>query len=294
LVFLVFLAMAATLPERSTGGRFPRARRVAWWLIAHPAWWAWPTAVLLTGVASGRAGSAQLAVRQYYLPALVLVLVGCEPSLRGSLRRGLPARPTVLPRPVLVGLTIAILAAAVILRLWRLAEWPPAGIGFEEYELGARANLPGGPLDLLATTYGAPHEHALTAYAVSLSFAWLGTGFLQLRLPFVIGGLLAPFLFYAVCRRLVAWEPALFALSLFAVSWWQIAASRPADEIFFPLWAELAVLWLLLRFEDTAESWAAFGLALFSGLLIYEYSAYHLVMPLVIALAAPCAPRPQA
>lgn len=278
--------MAMTLPERSSDAPPSRPRCAAWWLIAHPAWWAWPAAALLTGGAPTDSDLAALAVRHYYLPALLLVLVGCVPSLRGIATRTVRPRPTLLPRAVLVSLTVAILTGAVIFRLWRLAEWPPQGIGFEEYELGARAMLAGGPLDKLVTIYATPHEHALTAYAVSLSFGFFGTGFFELRLPFVVGGLLTPFLFYAVCRRLVAWEPALFALSLFAVSWWQIAASRPADEIFFPLWAELAVLALLLRFEDTAESWAAFALALFSGLLIYEYSAYHLVMPLVIGYCA--------
>lgn len=263
-----------------------RARRAVAAAVAHPAWWAWPAAAVLTCVAPPNSASAELAVRWYRLPALLLVLLGCLPSLRGCAARAVRPRPTLLPRAVLVFLTVAILAGAVILRLWRLADWPPEGIGFEEFELAARAKLDGGPLDNLVAIYANPIEHTLTVYAVSLSFALFGTGFFQMRLPFVVGGILSPFLFYAVSRRLVAWEPALFALSLFSVSWWQIAASRPADEIFFPLWVVLAVLSLLLRFEDTAESWAAFGLGLCSGLLIYEYSGYHLVMPLVIGYLA--------
>lgn len=254
--------------------------------LADPSWWAWPAAAALAWVATVDPNSPERAVRWYYLPALLLVLVGCLPSLRGVTARAVRPRPTLLPRRVLIALTVAILVASVVLRLWRVSEWPPPGIGFEEYELAARANLAGGPLDNFVTIYATPIEHALTAYAVSVSFAFFGTGFFEMRLPFIIGGILSPFLFYAVCRRLVAWEPALFALSLFAVSWWQIAAGRPADEIFFPLWVELGVLLLLLRFEETAERWAAFGLALASGLLIYEYSAYHLVMPLVIGYLA--------
>jgi hypothetical protein len=249
----------------------------------HPAWWACSLAVVLTFLAPPGAENAEIAVRWYTLPALLFVLFGCLPSLSGALARHPDEQPTLLPRRVLVVLTILILAGSVVARLWRLTAWPPEGIGFEEYELAARANIGGGPFDRLVHMYANPIEHTLTAYSVSLSFALFDTGFFQMRLPFVVAGVMAPFFFYFACRRLVAWEPALFATALFSVSWWQIAGSRPADEIFFPLFALCAVLWLLLRFEDTAETWAAFALGLSSGLLIYEYSAYHLAAPMVLA-----------
>lgn len=268
----------------------PPGRRLAI-NLSHPAWWAWSLAALLTFLAPRQAESAELAVRWYSLPALLLVLVGCVPSLRGATARPPRPQPTLLPNRVLAALTVAILIGSVAARLWRLTAWPPDGIGFEEYELAARANMPGGPLDRLVQLYANPVEHTLTVYSVSLSFALFDTGFFQMRLPFMVGGVLSPFFFYLLCRRLVAWEPALFALLLFAVSWWQIAATRPADEIFFPLFVLSAVLWLLLRFEDTGESWVAFALGLCSGLLIYEYSAYHLAAPMVLAYLAARAVR---
>lgn len=250
-------------------------------LLRHPSLWAWPAALALTLLAPSGMERSYRALASYYLPALELVLLGCLPSFFWWTRRGGAPGPPLLPRRVLIGLTLAVLTAATIVRVWDLGEWPPNGIGFEETQLAARANLgPNWPRNFIVM-YSPPSEHALTAYATSLAFTFFGTGFLQMRLAYIIGGILCPFLLYAVCRKLVVWEVALFAVALFSVSWWQIAASRVADEIFFPLWAELAVLWLLLDFEETGRSWVAFLLALLSGLLIYEYTAYHLVVPVL-------------
>ena len=161
-------------------------------------------AALLTYLAPSGAESAQLAVRWYTLPALLLVLVGCLPSMYGATARGPAPQPSLLPRRLLVVLTVAILIGSVAARLWRPTAWPPEGIGFEEYELAARANLPGGPLDRLVQLYANPVEHTLTAYSVSLSFALFDTGFFQMRLPFMVGGVLSPLFFYLVCRRVAA------------------------------------------------------------------------------------------
>jgi hypothetical protein len=254
--------------------------------LRYPGIWAWPLAawmVLRAGALHAPPLTRYAALAYWYMPALGLILVGCLPSF--FTRR--PARAAAgeapfLSRRVLGWLAVALLLAATAVRVWKVCEWPPEGVGFEEMQIAARANMSPDPIRNLLELYRQPGEHTLTAYAASVSYALLGAGFFELRLPFMIAGLLCPFLFYAVCRKLVSREVSLFALALFAVSWWQIAASRVADEIFFPLWAELAILWLLLEFEDTGRTWAAFCLALLSGLLIYEYTSYHLVPPLVI------------
>ena len=252
-------------------------RRTAFTLLRHPAFWAWPVAAWLTVKAAANGYDPTIAVTHYHMPALALVLLGCVPSLFDRRRGASAPEPTFLPKRLLVVLTVAVLAAATALRIWKIWEWPPEGIGFEEFQIAARGNLgPNWARNFIAE-YTYPGEHALTAYALSVSFALFGTGFLQMRLPFLAVGILSPFLLYAVCRRLVSWEVSLFAVALFAVSWWQIAASRVADEIFFPMWAELAVLWLIMEFEETGQPWAAFLLAFLSGLLIYEYTSYHLV-----------------
>ena len=246
---------------------YPVALRAAVFPLRHPAVWAWPVALGLTLYASRKSFIPEVALN-YYLAALGLVLLGCLPSFVTTRppRRELPQAP-FLPRGLLVWLTAAVLLFAAVVRVWKLWEWPPHGIGFEEFQIAARGDLGPQWAQNFLTLYARPGEHTLTAYAISLSFAFLGTGFLAMRVPFVIVSILCPILLYAVCRKLVAWEVSLFAVALFAVSWWQIAAGRAADEIFFPMWAEIAILWLLLHFEDTGRTWAAFFLALLSGLL---------------------------
>lgn len=260
--------------------------RVRW---AHLLWqWVvplitWTAALILTarGIATGTAMTPRQLLGAFYLPALGFVLLGCLPSL--FVRHPRHHTPHRLPRGVLIALTVAVLAAAVGLRLWRVTEWPPQGIGFEEFQIGGRAELLGGPYQSFLTLYGPPGEHALTAWVTALSFSSVGQGFFELRLPFILAGILCPFLLFAVCCRLVAWEPALFAVALFAVAWWPIAVSRIADEIFFPIWVELVLLWALIELEDSGRAWAGFLVALTSGLLMYEYTSYHLALPVLIA-----------
>jgi len=262
-------------------------RRAVALLFRQPAVWAWPLAVWLVLKCPPGTIHPAIALPHCYLPALGWVLVGCLPSLFSTAPPLRAPQPTYLSRRVLSALTVGVLVGATLVRFWNLSVWPPPGIGFEEFQIGGRAwgaSAPGWdfPLRNFLNVYTQPGEHALTVYATSLGFSALGPGFLELRLVFVVAGTLSPFLLYAVCRRLVSWEVSLFAVALFAVCWWQIAASRAADEIFFPIWVELAVLWLLLHFEETGRSWAAFLLALLSGLLIYEYTSYHMVPLLVI------------
>ncbi len=262
-------------------------RHGAVFLFRQPAVWAWPLAAWWVLSCPPGTVRPEIALPHCYMPALGWVLVGCLPSLFGAAPPVAQPPPTSLSRRVLLALTVAVLVGATVLRFWDLSGWPPPGIGFEEFQIGSRAAAGSAsgwdfPLRNFLASYIQPGEHALTVYALSLGFSLLGQGFLELRLPFVVAGALSPFLLYAVCRRLVSWEVSLFAVALFAVSWWQIAASRAADEIFFPIWVELAILWLLLHFEDTGRSWAAFLLALFSGLLIYEYTSYHMVPLLVV------------
>jgi hypothetical protein len=254
--------------------------------LRNPALWAWPIAACLIALGPYRSEGPEDAVAHYYLPALGLLLLGCVPSFFRPQPRRAESAPPLLPRRVLLWLTLWVLVVATAVRLWRILEWPPEGIGFEEFQIAARGHLGPGLLRNLITAYSPPGEHALTAYTISLAFALVGSGFIELRLPFILAGILCVFLFYAVCRRLVSWEVSLFAVALFGVSWWQIAASRVADEIFLPIWVELALLWLLLEFEDTGRTWAGFFLALLSGLLFYEYTSYHLALAMVLGYFA--------
>lgn len=260
------------------GGLF-RAASVLW---RQPAVWAWPIAAALIARGSARAPTHEEALVGYYLPALGLLWIGCLPSLLRRRRARPEPEPPFLPRRLLRWVTAAVLIAATVVRLWGIFTWPPEGIGFEESQIAARGHMGPSVLRNLIVAYSPPGEHALTAYTISVAFALLGPGFIQMRMPFILAGIACVWLLYAVCRRLVAWEVALFAVALFGVSWWQIAASRVADEIFLPIWVELAILWLLIELGETGAAWAGYLLALLSGLLFYEYTSYHLVAPLLI------------
>lgn len=270
-----------TLRHSETRGIATAVLRIVTFSLRHPAVWSWPLAAWLTYDASYSPLGHEWALDRRYLPALGLILLGCLPSFFAREARRREAEAPFLSRRLLLWLTVVVLVGSVAVRLWKIDQWPPDGIGFEEFQLAGRAPMADGARNFLFL-YSQPGEHTLTVYAMSLVFTYLGTGFLHMRLAFMIGGIIAPFLLYAVCRKLVTWEVSLFATALFAVSWWEIAASRVADEIFFPMWIEIAILWLLIHFEDTGRSWAAYFVALLSGLLIYEYTSYHLVVVVVV------------
>lgn len=141
---------------------------------------------------------------------------------------------------------------------------------------------PPGIVHNLVRLWSSTGEHKLEFPISGLAISMLGPRIPVVRLPFLLVGLLAPLLFLLTARSLVSPEVSLFALLLYSVSWWVLAASRIADEIFFPSGLQLLVLWLLVRFVRTGSLPAAYFLSLFSGLMIYEYTSYHLV-PILVA-----------
>src|SRR4030095_16960341 len=89
-----------------------------------------------------------------------------------------PPAPPLLAARRLGWLTILVLGCAVVVRLWRVWEWPPEGIGFEEFQIAARGLLTNNLLRNFVSSYSPPGEHALTAYAISASWAIFGPSFL--------------------------------------------------------------------------------------------------------------------
>jgi hypothetical protein len=255
-------------------------RRLVRTLLSYPAIFLWPAALYVTWL-----GLGDIVHAGYCFAALALVLLGCFP--RFSAGPPLPAvkRETFLPSRLLGWLTVAVLVLATFVRIWKVWEWPPDGLHFEEDEIGSGAlglDLPGEFLFTVLQWYGQLGEHKLPYVSTAFSFHFLGPDYMTMRLPFIVAGVLSPFFLYAACRRLASWEASLFALLLFSVSWLHIAGSRVADEIFFPVVVEAALLWSLVHFMDTGRMWSAYLVALLSGLLVYEYTSYHAVVFLVI------------
>ena len=265
--------------------RGSRLRGVAAVLGRHPAIWAWPLAALLPPV-----GRRWLATEQawrltlwVFVPALLLVWVGARFGWREEAER--PAPPDgVLPRRMTLGLSLAILALASFVRVHGLASWPPFGLSFEEDQIGARALFlieTEGPWGGLLDGYGRSGEHKLTYAAAVAAFDLFGISPFAMRLPFVLASIATPVLFFFVCRRLVAPDVVLFPLLLLAAAWWPLAWGRVADEMFLPIPLQLAVVLLLVAFLDRGAPRTGFWLGLFSGLLAYEYTSFHLA-PLVV------------
>lgn len=262
---------AAQVDAGAGTGEPRRARRMSTW--------AWPLAACLTGLgvsAHVRAPESFLAVLFWlYLPSILLTGLGCLPAGPGSSRT--ERSTNVLPRRALALLTIAVLVLASLVRVWGLGTWPPPqGSAFEEAQLGQQASrlLHEGML---------PNEHLLAIAAPALSFRLLGASLSTLRAPFMLATLLTPFFLFAAGRRLLVRELALVAVALYGVSWWSVTAGRIADELFFPaVFTPLVLLWLA-DFSETARASSAFVLAVLSGVLIYEYTGYHIVPVLLLA-----------
>ena len=261
--------------------RIPLLNSVFLFLARYPAVFLWPLSICLTVMGAksswGQPNAFGRVLIHFYFPSLLLAFLGCFSGFGSVKSSANEPSPTVLPRKLLWSLTAATLLFAVALRVWRIWDWPPhTGLGFEESQLGGMGWH-------FLHHFVHPSEHRLPTYAIAISFAFFGPSIFALRLPFMVSGMICPFLLFAVCRKVAAWEVSLFTLFLFSVSWWHLAATRIADEIFFPIVFELAVMWLLFHFADTGKLWAAFFTALFSGLLIYEYTSYHIVPFLVMA-----------
>ena len=272
------------------GRRAERLRAAAALVLRRPALWAWPVAAALTlrpGDFDWGSDPARL-IASRFVPALVLLGLG---AFIGWGRPAAAARPRegFLPATTVTVLTVAVLALSVFVRLYRLDVWPPFGLALEEdrsgsvglglYDLGA-------PWRSFLFPWSQLTEHKLTMGLVALSFHAFGVGIAQMRIPYVLATLSTPFLFMAVCRKLVTRDVVLFPLLLLSTAWWPLAYGRVADELLLPIPLQLAVLWLLLHFLETARPGAAFLLALVSGVLAYEYTAYHLAVVVIGATLA--------
>ncbi len=119
---------------------------------------------------------------------------------------------------------IAILIAAIVLRVWRLDSVPP-GLTHDEASNGhdAAAVLRG--VRPIYFTVGYGHE-PLYPYSVALSMALLGPTDLALRLTTVAWALVLILLSYLLTRRLFGAAPALIAAAWMAVSFWCVMTSR--------------------------------------------------------------------
>ena len=154
-------------------------------------------------------------------------------------------------------LVAGIMALAAWARLYRLEELPP-GLGPLETEAARRA------LDLLAGERHAWWQWATADLSwgyvryVALFYRVLGPGILAVKLPAVIGSVLAVIPLYLLVRPLVRPPAALSVIALYATSRWAINLARWGGPIAWePFWACLSLwlVWQAARAEQQAARW---------------------------------------
>lgn len=241
----------------------------SWWLLVGAA-----VALSLVGnLAMAARGSARAGL-PWWLAALALLALAAW-----SFDRTAPVAPQKKWRTGDTAALGAVLALALLTRLWRVGEYPPPdAFAFEEFQAGSVAYrvLRGGSF---------PWEFPLTHLAPVPTMAVIGLDAWGLRLPFLIGGVAAPLFLFLALRRLVSLPAAAAATSLFAAARWPAAAARFADEIFFPVWVVALSLCLLVRGAQRWRQKEILLSALVMGDLFYAHTAYRGFPPVAFASA---------
>jgi 4-amino-4-deoxy-L-arabinose transferase-like glycosyltransferase len=193
-----------------------------------------------------------------------------------------------------LALLLAILAAAALLRLPRLASLPPGVIpdeamgAYDAFSIVRTGRDQQGvwlPLFPRSTA----GLHSLYQFLAVPSVALLGLGELATRLPAALAGVLTVALTFLLVRRDHGCNAGLFAAALLAVSPWHTLTSRTGHEwVLLPLLA-VAAVWLAARALAGQGSWLAAGLA--AGAAPYTYTPLRLSLPLVYLGLALTRPR---
>lgn len=165
---------------------------------------------------------------------------------------------------------LAVFAAAALYRLWAIERYPPPdAFGFEEFQTGGLA------YNTLRNWWSFTLEFPLTNFFPAVSFRLFGLSSFALRAPFLASGIIAPLFLYLALHRVVTRPAAWAAATLLATNRWAAAASRFADEIFFPVSLVAIAGWLFVRVLQERRYMSAFALALISSDFFYAYSGYR-------------------
>lgn len=177
---------------------------------------------------------------------------------------------------------LGILGAAILMRVYRLGQFPPA-VYLDEADNGLEALklLDGG--QYIPYTRASNGHATLFLYLLGFGFRLFGETGLAMRLVTAAVGVGTVAAFYFLARELFGMRPAQCATLALAFSRWHVNFSRVAFEgILTPFFAVLTMLFLVraVRFGRWKDyTWA--GLAL--GLGLQGYMGYR-VFPIIAAL----------
>ncbi len=201
---------------------------------------------------------------------------------------------TALPRsnrPVFatggeLGVFLAILGLAAVLRLWNLSELPPTIHG-DSAECGIQGLriLSGQARDLFGFSpwYWTPYP-AYLPYAFSLAIA--GTSVLGLRLPSAVFGILAMIPLYFLVRGWLGRRAAQIATVLFALSHSAIHFSRIGLWNIQALFLALVAFALVAAAVRSGRTVLATWVGLTAGFGFYTYTGGRLILVVVVAFLA--------
>ena len=171
--------------------------------------------------------------------------------------------------------------SAIILRYFMLTIFPPFNqTGFEEVQTGSNAYR-------ILLHYELPIEFRFTNLLGFIGFN-IGSGInlSSLRFPFQITGIFSLILIVFSLRGLkINWISTLFVTFIAATLRFLAIASGVADELFASIPLVAGLLLCIIRIEASDENqpfWAAVA-GIFAGMLIFEYTSYHI--PVGFALA---------
>lgn len=179
-------------------------------------------------------------------------------------------------------LVLAVMALAAWARLYRLEEMPP-GLELEEARMARRV------LELIHGARPWPWQMAepgmtwAYGYYMSLFYRLLGPGYLTIKLPAVVGSVLAVIPLYLLAREMMRPAAAAAVIVLYATSRWGINVARWGQvHALTPFFASLA-LWLTWRTVHTGRwrYWITGGLTM--GLSQYGDPSMRAI-PIVITL----------
>ncbi|HEV8290040.1 MAG TPA: glycosyltransferase family 39 protein [Candidatus Norongarragalinales archaeon] len=181
---------------------------------------------------------------------------------------------------------IAVLLAALFLRVWQLENIPAgfysdeAAIGYDSYSmLLTGKDFHGHSFPLFFESFG-EWKNPVYIYAAIPSVAIFGPNAWATRLPAALFGLLAVLGLFLLAREFFSEELALVAAGFAAVSPWALQFSRVAFEASALPALFLFGFWCLLKGFEKREYW--FASAVLFGLSLYSYGTGRLFTPLFL------------
>ena len=182
----------------------------------------------------------------------------------------------------IVFLFLLFLAGGILLRFALNAEYPPPNsyLSIDEVKSGAWAN------DILKGNCESLFVPVFTmAYPTSLAFAVLGTDYNNLRIAFVIAGILTLPFFFLLVREILDSVTALLALALLSLSAYHNFVGRLAiDWVHVPLLTSICFYFFWLGWKKDQKYFVLNGL--FVGVSLLSYYALRMV-PILEILVYP-------